>query len=146
MMVSLRFFKSRTTDWRLCARLSIVRAAAGDHDHVPVRVGDRLEEPYGMAVLRGDALHLDGVPGVEGVRPDFPNPPLREGRGRAQGENPLGCRGIRILDRDRQRTVGIHKLYFFDRPRKLLFRFHVVDTGEGMMSPQGATSHQPYAR
>src|SRR5512135_402313 len=99
-----------------------------------------------MAILRRDALNFNDVSCVEGIRSDFPDPPLRESRGGAQGEDPFGGRGVRILDRDRERAVGIHKLYFFDRSRQLLFLFHIVNTGEGMMSPQGATSHQPYAR
>src|SRR5579862_1210772 len=101
-------------------RSLIVGTAAGNHDDVTVRIGYRLEEPQWIAVLRGDALHLNGVPGVEGIRSDFADSPLRECRGGAECKHPLRGRVIRILNRDSQRPVGIYKLHFFDRPRELL--------------------------
>src|SRR5580698_3096078 len=93
----------------------VVGSAAGDHDYVSVRVGYRFEEPQWMAILRRDALHLNLVPDVEGIRSDFPDLLPCEGRRGAERESPLGCRRIGILRHDGQRAVRIYKLYFFDR-------------------------------
>ena len=47
------------------------------------------------------------VPGVEGIRPGFTDSPLREGSGGAKRHHPIGRRAIGILDRERERPVGI---------------------------------------
>src|SRR5262249_30359971 len=93
-----------------------VGVTGGDLDHTPVRHDHRLQKSQRTAVPRGEELHRNFVPGVERIRPRFTDTPLREGRGGAECQHPLGCRAIRILDCDTQRPVGIYELYLFDRP------------------------------
>ncbi len=63
---------------------------AGDYDYVPVSESHCLEKSQRAAVLRGDELHLNFVPGVEGIRADFTDTLLRERGGGAERQYPLG--------------------------------------------------------
>src|SRR5580698_3980960 len=100
----------------------VVGVAAGYHDDVTVSVGYRLEKAQRMAVLGRDTYHLNGVPDVERIRSGLTDLFPGERRGGAEREHPLSFRGIRILDHDRHRPVGVYKLYGCHRPRQLLFR------------------------
>src|SRR6185295_1195537 len=55
----------------------IVGVTGGNLDHVPVRIGHRLEKAQRTAVLCRDEPRLDGIPGVKGIRSGFADPPLR---------------------------------------------------------------------
>src|SRR5215471_5741695 len=114
----------------------IVRITGGDLDHASIGHDDRFEKSQRTTVLCRKELHLDTVADVKSVRPGSPDTSLRQGRGGAECQYPWGCRAIGILDQDRQRAVGIDKLYAVERPLHFHFLFHVVHAREGMMGLQ----------
>src|SRR5215469_4441167 len=112
----------------------IVRIVAGGLDFVPVRKDHHPQGTQGSAILRRKELHFNGIPDVEGIRSGFADAPLREGRGGAQCQHPLGCRAIVVLDRDRKCPVGICELQFCYPPRQLFLVLHIIHAREGVMS------------
>src|SRR5262245_20576153 len=123
----------------------IVGVAGRDLNRMSVRIRHRLEKAQRTAVPRGDELHADFVSGTERIRSGRADAALSETGCGAEREDPRGVRAISALDLDRQRPVRIGEFDAFDGALQLLFRLHVVDACEGMMSLQRGTCHQPRA-
>src|SRR4030095_6593965 len=79
---------------------------------------------------------------LERVRAHFGDPALGERRSRTGRERPVGRRAVRVLDRNRDRSVRIHELELAQRARDLPRLRRVVDAGGGMMRLERRTGHQ----